>query len=332
MHSQTVSHHLPPTRLKWAYSHLQSDPTKRHLAVSGANIELYKIEILEEEEGLQLKPVHRLVHALPGKKAEGGAPVTNVDWNYVDPAILGSCSIDTTCTIWNIETGQAKTQLIAHDKQVFDMSFSNAQDVFASVGGDGSVRLFDLRNLEHSTILYENQVPMTNQSGTEVAMQSRSLFRVAWNKLDNHFLITFQEDSNKIILLDSRLPSIPVAELIGHSERSSLVDICWSPTSSSHLASLGSDGQVLIWDLLDPELCHLTQPAAAATRSSSQNALGALVGVPPPTSPGTSTTASVRPAYGYNLASQTGCQLVWPSECPEILAATDTQSLHIIPI
>jgi len=35
-----------------------------------------------------------------------------------DPRFLGTSSIDTTCTIWNIETGVVDTQLIAHDKEV----------------------------------------------------------------------------------------------------------------------------------------------------------------------------------------------------------------------
>jgi WD40 repeat protein len=40
-------------------------------------------------------------------------------------------------------------------EQVFDMAFSRDKEVFASVGADGSVRMFDLRSLEHSTIIYE---------------------------------------------------------------------------------------------------------------------------------------------------------------------------------
>ena len=41
-----------------------------------------------------------------------------------------------------------KTQLIAHDKEVHDIAFTRAgggRDLFASVGSDGSVRMFDLR-------------------------------------------------------------------------------------------------------------------------------------------------------------------------------------------
>ena len=45
-------------------------------------------------------------------------------------------------------SGSVKTQLIAHDKEVHDIAFTKAgggKDIFASVGGDGSVRMFDLR-------------------------------------------------------------------------------------------------------------------------------------------------------------------------------------------
>jgi WD repeat-containing protein 68 len=38
------------------------------------------------------------------------------------------------------------TQLIAHDKEVYDIAFNPKDaEVFASVGADGSVRMFDLR-------------------------------------------------------------------------------------------------------------------------------------------------------------------------------------------
>ena len=43
----------------------------------------------------------------------------------------------TVGTVWDIETGQADTQLIAHDKEVYDVSFARGTEVFASVGADG---------------------------------------------------------------------------------------------------------------------------------------------------------------------------------------------------
>ena len=80
------------------------------------------------------------------KQRDFCAPLTSFDWNQVDPSLIVTASIDTTCTVWNVETGQAKTQLIAHDRDVYDVAFMHGtSDIFASVGADGSVRLFDLR-------------------------------------------------------------------------------------------------------------------------------------------------------------------------------------------
>lgn len=76
---------------------------------------------------------------------EFSAPLTSFDWNYDNLSLIGTSSIDTTCTIWDIEKSAVYTQLIAHDKEVYDISFSPDRNLFASVGADGSCRQFDLR-------------------------------------------------------------------------------------------------------------------------------------------------------------------------------------------
>lgn len=151
------------------------------------------------------------------KNSDFCAPLTSFDWNEVDPNLIGTSSIDTTCTIWGLETGQmlgrvnmvtghVKTQLIAHDKEVYDIAFSRAgggRDMFASVGADGSVRMFDLRHLEHSTIIYEDP-------------QHTPLLRLAWNKQDPNYLATVAMDACEVIILDVRVPCTPVARLSNH--------------------------------------------------------------------------------------------------------------------
>lgn len=37
------------------------------------------------------------------------------------PTSIVTCSIDTTATLWDINTSQAVTQLIAHDRAVYDL-------------------------------------------------------------------------------------------------------------------------------------------------------------------------------------------------------------------
>ena len=126
------------------------------------------------------------------KHTEYCAPLTAFDWNETDPSMIGTCSIDTTVTIWDLEAMAPKTQLIAHDKEVYDVSFApNDTHIFSTAGADGSVRLFDLRSLEHSTILYESKA-------------LSPLLRVAWNKQDPNYLACLSTDSNKIVVLDIR--------------------------------------------------------------------------------------------------------------------------------
>ena len=44
-----------------------------------------------------------------------------------------------------------------------------------------------------------------------------------------------------------RVPSIPAAELSGHS--ACLNALAWAPHSSCHICTAGDDAQALIWDL-----------------------------------------------------------------------------------
>uniref|UniRef100_A0A3P9CBI0 Ddb1 and cul4 associated factor 7 n=2 Tax=Maylandia zebra TaxID=106582 RepID=A0A3P9CBI0_9CICH len=150
----------------------------------------------------------------------------------------GTSSIDTTCTIWGLETGQVlgrvnlvtghvKTQLIAHDKEVYDISFSRAgggRDTFASVGANGSVRMFDLRHLKHSTIIYDDP-------------QHHPLLRLCWNKQDPNYLATMAMDSLEVVILDVRVPCTPVARLNNH--RACVNGIAWAPHSSCHICTAG---------------------------------------------------------------------------------------------
>ena len=73
------------------------------------------------------------------------------------------------------------------------------------------------------------------------------LIRLGWNKQDPNYLATFSSDSSHCIILDIRVPSIPVAELSGHT--SSVNAIAWAPHSSSHICTCGDDSKALIWDL-----------------------------------------------------------------------------------
>eukprot|EP00762_Andalucia_godoyi_P001653 ANDGO_07029.mRNA.1 DDB1- and CUL4-associated factor 7 homolog len=225
----SFEHPYPATRILWMP---QKEPSGIDLLGStGDYMRLWEVT----PEGVQMKCCLN-----NNKNSEFCAPLTSFDWNETDNRILGTSSIDTTCTIWDIQTGTPRTQLIAHDKEVYDIAFAKGTDVFASVGGDGSVRTFDLRSLDHSTVIYETP-------------NLKPLLRLCWNKQDSNYLATVPMDSSRVIILDTRVPSIPVAELDGHT--ACVNAISWAPHSSCHICTAGDDAQALIWDL-----SHMPKP------------------------------------------------------------------------
>ena len=95
------------------------------------------------------------------------------------------------------------------------------------------MRIFDLRDKEHSTIIYESPIPDT------------PLMRLGWNKQDPRFIATVM--LNKVIVLDIRRPTFPVGELTRH--QGPVNSISWAPHSTAHICTASDDQQALIWDL-----------------------------------------------------------------------------------
>ncbi|KAI5405383.1 Protein TRANSPARENT TESTA GLABRA 1, variant 2 [Lathyrus oleraceus] len=225
--SLSFDHPYPPTKLMFhpaTHSSLQKTSSDL-LATSGDYLRLWEV---------RENSVEALSLFNNSKTSEFCAPLTSFDWNEIEPKRIGTSSIDTTCTIWDIERGVVETQLIAHDKEVYDIAWGESR-VFASVSADGSVRIFDLRDKEHSTIIYESPQPDT------------PLLRLAWNKKDLRYMATILMDSNKVVILDIRSPTTPVAELERH--RAGVNAIAWAPRSSKHICSAGDDTQALMWEL-----------------------------------------------------------------------------------
>ncbi|CAG8540938.1 13118_t:CDS:2 [Funneliformis caledonium] len=253
-----TDHHYPITKVLWEPFRGGLN-TPDLLATAGDHLRLWEItdEIINPSNTIgannhtgfrQKKLIHKIM--LSNTKADFNAPLTSFDWNELDPTLAVTSSIDTTCTVWNVETKQAKTQLIAHDKEVYDVAFATGStDIFASVGADGSVRMFDLRSLEHSTIIYETPIPNPSQVNMSVSnpTQPSPLLRLCFNKIESQYLATFHMDSADVQILDVRVPGVPVAELRGHSSTVNCVN--WAPHHSGHLCSGGDDSQVLVWDI-----------------------------------------------------------------------------------
>lgn len=208
-------------------------------------------------------------------------PITSFHWNPVDPNLLISSSIDTTCIVWDLQSSNyVRTQLIAHDSEVFDVRFlTQTTQLFASCGGDGSVRVFDLRCLAHSTIIYEptsRNDTVSPQPTTPSPLRDTeagvALLRLAPSPFDPNVIATFALDSSKVLILDMRNPGSPVLVLEGHS--AAVNQMKWHPSKRNVLLSCSDDCQVLYWDLntsLAPKNADQSQ-ASDQTQEASQQA------------------------------------------------------------
>lgn len=264
-----ATHSYPVTRLLWEPPSSTKQSTDL-LATSGDHLRLWSLPS-EGQAGYsssinnkaatnaattKLTPLALLSNS---KTPEHTAPLTSLDWNTVSPSLIITSSIDTTCTIWDIPSLTAKTQLIAHDKEVYDVRFcAHSVDVFVSCGQDGSVRMFDLRSLEHSTIIYEPTAKDDRDANggrisPTLAQQTMSnappLLRLSTSPHDTHLLATFAAETNVIRILDVRQPGQALLELRGHGGNVNSVE--WSPNRRGLLASGGDDSQVLLWDLMN---------------------------------------------------------------------------------
>jgi WD repeat-containing protein 68 len=281
-----ATHSYPVTRLLWEPPSSQKQSTDL-LATSGDHLRLWSLP--SDAQAGYSNSVHKANANAPitkltplallsnSKTPDHTAPLTSLDWNTVSPSLIITSSIDTTCTIWDIPSLTAKTQLIAHDKEVYDVRFcANSVDVFVSCGQDGSVRMFDLRSLEHSTIIYEPTAKDDRDANggrisPTLAQQTMSnappLLRLATSPHDTHLLATFAAESNVIRLLDVRQPGQALLELRGHGGPVNSIE--WSPHRRGLLASGGDDCQVLLWDLMNST--PTTEPSSDGTASTEKH-------------------------------------------------------------
>jgi len=210
----------PCTKLLW-------NPNKEKnslLAYSSDYIQIYSYS--EENQSLIYQT------KLNNVKSKYNGALTSFDWNTANNAYLGTASVDTTCTIWDLNKLSIKTQLIAHDKEVFDIQFGKEENIFISGGADGSVRLFDLRNLDHSTIIYETK-------------ENCAINKLAWNLQNSNLIVALSLDKNIIYIFDSRMNSnVSLDELNLHKDP--VTGFVWAPDNPTQLCSVSEDCNVII--------------------------------------------------------------------------------------
>lgn len=261
----------PLTNIQWDPLMLTNNASQQRLAASSEVLRLYRVEH-NADASCSLVQTHLLANNSTVNSSGGDAhdintfpPVTSFDWNVTDPNTIITLSVDTTCTVWDLnrshnigaekETAHVKTQLIAHDSEVFDVKFlNNSTNIFASVSNDGSMRVFDLRSLEHSTIIYEptlsSPVPSTIPGMGNTHYNPHALLKLLTSNIDQHHLATIGVNLNQVLIIDMRMPGLPVLKLdclFGGMSNVAVNLIQWHP-SSNLLATGGDDCQAVVWD------------------------------------------------------------------------------------
>jgi WD repeat-containing protein 68 len=83
-------------------------------------------------------------------------------------------------------------------------------------------------------------------------------------------MATFMMDRSRVIIIEVRAPSTPVAELTGHS--GPVNGVCWAPHTNNFMCSVGDDSAALIWEISGlPK--QIDDPILAYTAESEINQL-----------------------------------------------------------
>jgi hypothetical protein len=92
------------------------------------------------------------------------------------------------------------------------------------------------------------------------------LLRLGWNKQDPRHIATVLADSPKVVILDIRYPTVPVAQLARHT--AAVNALAWAPHSAGHVCTAGDDSQARGWGAGASAAPLPHAPAEACARDS----------------------------------------------------------------
>ncbi|CDK26073.1 unnamed protein product [Kuraishia capsulata CBS 1993] len=323
-----ISVNFPVTKLQWDPSMSLGTSQTERLATASECLRIYELSGRPEGGNGPFRLVERV--ALSNSKTKNLnqlPPLTSFDWCVADPKQIITCSIDTTCTLWDLSKGVARTQLIAHDSEVFDVKFLYGdKNVFSSCSSDGSIRVFDLRSLEHSTIIYEPQIKSSassvapspiaynpsQSSSTSPGLKPTPLLRLATSNYNANHIAAVEAHGSRVIVLDLRYPGIPIRILSHH--QAPINSIEWHPTKNWLLTG-SDDCQAFVYDLSNLDIPRSSsksdQSPAQDGKSMETNSTGGTSSASTHRSSRRSKTADLfdnslteLPAYAYSEDSE----------------------------
>jgi len=187
------------------------------LATTGDYLRIWQVS---DDNEIQLKSLLN-----NNKSSEFCAPLTSFDWNETKLQRVGTSSIDTTCTIWDVERECVDTQLIAHESQTPDTPLLrlgwNKQDprYMATICMDSPVIVLDIRF---------PTLPVAELQGHRASMNT-----LAWAPHSSSHMCTAGDDSQALIWDLSSMNQPPEGGLdpiLAYSAGAEINQLQWSTT------------------------------------------------------------------------------------------------------
>ena len=213
----------PITKLEWSLSHPSI------LAASSDILRLYSFA-----NGNQLNELVALEHT---------APLTSLNWNPVNPSLIAVSSNDTTASVYDINLSKEIINIKGNNKECYDIAYSADGDSFFTCGGDGAIRMFDMRTNSKSTLIYESK-------------NKECIMKLSVNQINDNFLSFTSLDSSEVNIIDRRNPNMIYKKMSYHKDN---VNNCiWGPNTNCFVLSVGDDHCATLWDVQSEALLSFT--------------------------------------------------------------------------
>lgn len=161
-------------------------------------------------------------------------PLTTLDWSTFQESLVLVGGADGAATAVDASCGQIVARIIAHDHPIHDICFCGATPTFITASFDGSLRFFDLRDLQSSFIYYQTSMP---------------LMQIDVSPFDSNYIASFSKDSPAVTIIDTRHPGIPV--YVCEFEESPVTCIGWSKGAQNSIVWSNRESNLLAADLAD---------------------------------------------------------------------------------
>lgn len=171
-------------------------------------------------------------------------PLTCLDWCRNDPKVAVAGCLDGTASIVDMASLQVTSTIQAHETDLYDVSFFPVSSTFVTTGIDGSLRVFDMRDLNSSLIIYQAATPIQ---------------RVITSPFEGYLIGAMPASSNRVVIVDSRYPG-PASAICGGNE-TPVTAFGWSKLSPARVYTAHENGLIYSCDIgtygtVDQEAAH----------------------------------------------------------------------------